>query len=296
MNELGENVSGGAIIGGALLAVILAAVFAVLVIVAIIIIIIVVATRIGKHQKFVRSYSSAVLTVKEINSKYKIKTVKSFNMSHSYDNKDFYNDISCQDYLTYQLQFIQKDVRHSMNDAKDNLETFREYSQEIKDTHIIYGHYKADISGYSEKRLLKCEKAEVNRLLLKQPKPFAILVRLTRTNINGVKQESKNRTFNAKEISTILAQFGQKRGSFYLNEDIWHAICRVERGKVTNKMRFSIYERDGYRCRMCGRSGRNNDLEIDHIYPIAKGGKTKYDNLQTLCHKCNQKKGSKILY
>ena len=55
MNELGENVSGGAIIGGVLLGVILAAVFAVLVIVAIIVIIIVVATRIGKHQKFVRS-------------------------------------------------------------------------------------------------------------------------------------------------------------------------------------------------------------------------------------------------
>ena len=54
MNELGENVSGGAIIGGVLLGVILAAVFAVLVIVAIIVIIIVVATRIGKHQKFVR--------------------------------------------------------------------------------------------------------------------------------------------------------------------------------------------------------------------------------------------------
>lgn len=294
MNQT-ENISGGVIVGGALLAAILITVFVVLFIVTAVAIIIVVATRIGKHQKFVRSYSSAVLTIKKINSKYKMKTVKAFNMSNSYDNKDFYNDISCQDYLTYQLQFIQKDVQHSMNDAKENLETFREYSNEIKDTHIAYGHYKADISSYSEKRLLKCEKAEVNRLLLKQPKPFAVLVRLTRTNINGVKQESKSQTFSAKEISTILAQLRQKRGSFYLNEDIWHAICRVERGKVTNKMRFSIYARDGYRCRMCGRSGRNNDLEIDHIYPIAKGGKTEYSNLQTLCHKCNQKKGAKVL-
>lgn len=56
-------------------------------------------------------------------------------------------------------------------------------------------------------------------------------------------------------------------------------------------MRFSIYERDGYRCCKCGISDRYAQLEIDHILPIAKGGKTTYDNLQTLCHKCNMEKG-----
>ncbi|MBP5466276.1 MAG: HNH endonuclease [Clostridia bacterium] len=53
-------------------------------------------------------------------------------------------------------------------------------------------------------------------------------------------------------------------------------------------MRFSIYKRDGYRCQHCGRSGRFVDLEIDHIIPISKGGKSTYDNLQTLCQRCNQ--------
>ena len=57
-------------------------------------------------------------------------------------------------------------------------------------------------------------------------------------------------------------------------------------------MRFSIYARDGYRCRICGaRQGKIVQLEIDHIIPIAKGGKSTYDNLQTLCHNCNVQKG-----
>ena len=32
-------------------------------------------------------------------------------------------------------------------------------------------------------------------------------------------------------------------------------------------------------------------MDIDHIKPIAKGGKTTYDNLQTLCRRCNKEKG-----
>ena len=36
-------------------------------------------------------------------------------------------------------------------------------------------------------------------------------------------------------------------------------------------------------------------LEIDHIIPIAKGGQTVEDNLQTLCWKCNRAKSDKII-
>ena len=90
----------------------------------------------------------------------------------------------------------------------------------------------------------------------------------------------------------IIYMLSQRDGSFYLIPEVWEAICRVERGKVSNKMRFSIYKRDKYRCKKCKRN--TNDLEIDHIIPISKGGKSTYDNLQTLCNRCNKKKGSNI--
>ena len=57
-------------------------------------------------------------------------------------------------------------------------------------------------------------------------------------------------------------------------------------------MRFAIYKRYIYRCRK--RRRKTNDLEADHIYPIAKGGISTYDNLQTLCHRCNVKKGANV--
>ena len=56
-------------------------------------------------------------------------------------------------------------------------------------------------------------------------------------------------------------------------------------------MRFAIYRRDGYKCKICGISDKFVSLEIDYIIPIAKGGKSVYSNLQTLCKRCNKIKG-----
>lgn len=89
----------------------------------------------------------------------------------------------------------------------------------------------------------------------------------------------------------MIKRLNNKNRDFYNDKGIWDSLCRVERGKVSNKMRFSIYKRDGYRCRICGRTEKHDYLEIDHIKPIAKGGKSTYDNLQTLCRRCNKNKG-----
>ena len=90
----------------------------------------------------------------------------------------------------------------------------------------------------------------------------------------------------------MLERLRNKTGERYNDEGIWNSIERVERGRVSNKMRFYIYNRDGNRCVKCGR--RSDDLEIDHIIPISKGGKSTYDNLQTLCKRCNKNKSNII--
>ena len=53
-------------------------------------------------------------------------------------------------------------------------------------------------------------------------------------------------------------------------------------------MRKRILNRDGYRCRACGRPGR---LEVDHVVPIQRGGAAwDADNLQALCRSCHIEK------
>ena len=67
---------------------------------------------------------------------------------------------------------------------------------------------------------------------------------------------------------------------------------------MTQQLRKRIKERDNYTCRYCHNSiskEPNLLLEIDHIIPLSKGGKTEERNLQTLCWKCNRSKGNKII-
>ena len=245
----------------------------------------------SKHKNFAITNSEAVNKLKEINRKYLFLKIYRFEYKNTYDNEDFYQTISCKDYLIYQLQFKQKDAWKEINKSRTNRELFEQYTNEINNSHLLYGNFIGDASKFKMKKLIKYEKAEVKRITLSPITHFHINVTLIRTLINDRRMESKSKLFSEQEIIDILNKLKNKRGSFYLNNDIWESICRVERGKVSNKMRFAIYNRDHNRCRICG-SRRN--LEIDHIYPIAKGGKSTYDNLQTLCHRSNKKKGANI--
>lgn len=75
------------------------------------------------------------------------------------------------------------------------------------------------------------------------------------------------------------------------------AFAKEQRALMTSKLRQFIKERDNFTCRYCGNSTfaePNLLLEIDHIIPVAKGGCTVEDNLQTLCWRCNRAKSCKI--
>ena len=76
----------------------------------------------------------------------------------------------------------------------------------------------------------------------------------------------------------------------------------------SREVRFSrknIFERDNYMCQYCGKKPPTksqalkwidkNQLNLDHVVPRARGGKTTWLNVVTSCYKCNSKKGSKLL-
>lgn len=60
------------------------------------------------------------------------------------------------------------------------------------------------------------------------------------------------------------------------------------RSYISQQTKFEVFRRSGGRCVKC--YSRDN-LEIDHIRPIAKGGSNHISNLQVLCRRCNRRKG-----
>jgi len=61
---------------------------------------------------------------------------------------------------------------------------------------------------------------------------------------------------------------------------------------VRDSLRYRLLKESKGKCALCGASNKDTVLDIDHIIPVSKGGKTVYENLQVLCAKCNRSKGN----
>ena len=70
---------------------------------------------------------------------------------------------------------------------------------------------------------------------------------------------------------------------------------RRTRRDISDRQRFRILVRDGFRCRSCGASPISTygiELHVDHVLPWSKGGETVDGNLETKCISCNLGKGN----
>lgn len=68
-----------------------------------------------------------------------------------------------------------------------------------------------------------------------------------------------------------------------------------KRKAIPKKTRFEVFKRDSFKCQYCGRSAPDVILEVDHIKPVAEGGKNTLMNLITSCQDCNRGKGKRTL-
>lgn len=69
----------------------------------------------------------------------------------------------------------------------------------------------------------------------------------------------------------------------------------AERKPVSKKLRFEVFKRDSFCCQYCGRSAPDVILEVDHLKPVAEGGKNTMLNLITSCRDCNRGKGKTLI-
>lgn len=59
--------------------------------------------------------------------------------------------------------------------------------------------------------------------------------------------------------------------------------------------RKNIFTRDHYRCQYCKQQKPKNQLSLDHVIPLSRGGKTTWNNVVTACRDCNIRKGGRLL-
>lgn len=69
----------------------------------------------------------------------------------------------------------------------------------------------------------------------------------------------------------------------------------AKRKALSKRVRFSVFARDAFTCRYCGRTSSEVALAIDHIVPVVQGGGNEEANLATACVDCNGGKAARLI-
>ncbi len=243
-----------------------------------------------QYYDFVDKHSLGLKKLRELNLEYQFLKVENFNLEKIYDNEHFFETVAPVDLLIYELRFLKEKVKENMQYAKINQKKHEIYLKRVKNECLVFD-FDTAIPFKNTQYLKQVLNDSISKGVKKPVTDFSVLVKIYRSLINGHLVSYKKDVFDSETIVELIGMIEEKRGDYYLNPEIWDSISKVERARVSNKVRFAIYARDNYRCVKCGDT---EDLEIDHIYPISKGGKSDLNNLQTLCHHCNYQKGNRI--
>ncbi len=65
-------------------------------------------------------------------------------------------------------------------------------------------------------------------------------------------------------------------------------------GQEVKFSRETLFERDHYRCQYCGNDFDEAQLNMDHVIPRDRGGRTSWENIVTSCIQCNSHKANRL--
>lgn len=171
----------------------------------------------------------------------------------------------------------------------EELETLRDAKQIIENYKAEYQQYLGDVPRFV---MENDEAGFYSRLGFATIDESVLTVeyKFSYTSGGGMAQRSFTVPMTEETIAELIKVLESKLTAT--------AFAKEQRTLMTKKLREFIKTRDNFTCCNCGNSvyiEPNLLLEIDHIIPVAKGGRTVEDNLQTLCWKCNRAKSDKMI-
>ena len=172
-----------------------------------------------KRENYARENSIALRTLKDINSRYSFHGVPSFDMTHNYDNRNYYATISPKDYLTYQLVFKHKEIKKAINDAAENSDKMQLYQKEITAACTLAKFNAASTQenlswidqilesywlskGFDQ--ICSVEKTLFDKEKKKPVTTFRMTIYICLTNIQGKRLTYKSATFYARENTFFI--------------------------------------------------------------------------------------------
>jgi len=122
---------------------------------------------------------------------------------------------------------------------------------------------------------------------------------LARVTLASGRRVARKRSSEADAEAALLAlktEYAGELGYHYRLPRPYHhgTLERPTRVGISPHVRFTVLERDGFRCRYCGAAAASGAvLQVDHVIALADGGTDDLSNLATACKPCNLGKGGR---
>jgi len=158
----------------------------------------------------------------------------------------------------------------------------REYYQEwvAKQGRLTHKRRKALIAAAGEKQCSKCEQ-------VKELSEFLPTYTLPKQN---TWQGWCRTCSNAYQAARVRRKYGEDPTPYLAAAARRRTRAQENGGAVTAADMRAVF---GHYGRACLRCGSMEKICLDHVVPIAGGGKNAAANLQPLCRSCNSKKGAR---
>jgi hypothetical protein len=65
---------------------------------------------------------------------------------------------------------------------------------------------------------------------------------------------------------------------------------KIQSRHVPRAVLLKVVRRDAQVCQQCGKNVPDDQIHLDHLIPLARGGSTSVENLRVLCATCNRRK------
>ena len=259
-------------------------------------------------EKSVQKYSLRYSQIQELNSTIHFKDIEKTTVLYATCNtiREF-DDFDADKYILNSLLYygFEDVIENFYNQAKFNKKQYELYMEKISaipptDENHIKNNTKISVDSFHKIERSLCEDA----VLVPADDPV-LIVKAQYFSPKGRNSQVKTQYYSVEQVEKIL-QDAEKRKSedesrkktlqflaekYKYSEDYNTSYKQHQRSLMTRKMRYEILKRDHFRCTICGASVADGaKLEVDHIKPISKGGKTEPNNLRTLCQSCNRGK------
>ena len=194
-------------------------------------------------------------------------------------------------FMCNQLRGYENIWKKLCSDALYNRKIYQNYINylkyiKIKNLGLSYEEVPHEFLFMSKNRYLKIEEKLFFDMQLRPVIDLKVVLTVYYISPAGRNRYFSDFSMNEKYIEAVLNKIEENKR--------FEQSAKYQRQLMTNSKRYDILRRDNFRCQICGRSQSDGvKLEVDHIIPVSKGGKTVDSNLRTLCHECNQGKKDK---